>query len=164
MFNTVISTIEHFAKDVTDFQTAKLAFGVLTRMVSTWGGPDLASQPQLGGNALNSSAQPSLPGFDRFMMERFSPLCWAMPTNPNFDCKDAQGQQVLGEAASLQKAIYTKTGQEYLTWLRDVELSGMGMEIGAKEQYLNALSNSHLKAFQQYFKVRSSRSTERPAC
>jgi len=86
-------------------------------------------------------------------MTTFSPLCWAVPSNPNFDPKDAQGKQVLGEAAALQKAIYTKMGQEYLTYLKDVELSGMGMNSATINEYLSALSQSDTKAFQQFFKV-----------
>lgn len=91
------------------------------------------------------------------MMTTFSPLCWAVPSNPDFDPKDAQGKQVLGEAAALQKAIYTKTGQEYLTYLKDIELNGMGMNSATINEYLNALSQSDNKAFQQFFKVILSR-------
>ncbi|KAL8943606.1 MAG: hypothetical protein Q9216_000971 [Gyalolechia sp. 2 TL-2023] len=140
-FATVISTIEHLAKDASDFPTAKLAFTVLTRMVMTWGGQDIQT----------GSPQPTLPGFDRFMMERFSPLCWALPSQPNFDPKDAYGRQAMGEAAGLQKAIYTKTGEEYLSYLRNTELNGMGMDAGTVDEYLRALSNTDGKAFKQYF-------------
>ena len=124
-------------------------------MVFTWGGPDLRLQsPAIQNRNLPyESPQPNLPGFDRFMMMKFSPTCWAIPSNPNFDPKDAQGKQVLGEAAALQKAIYTKTGQGYLTWLRDVELSRMGMDNGTIEEYLRALCTSNTKEFQQFFKV-----------
>ena len=104
----------------------------------------------------SAAPQPSLPGFDQFMMTRFSPLCWAIPTNPSFEPKDAQGRQALGEAAGLQKAIYTKIGQEYLTWVRDVELKGMGMNSGMMEEYLRALSTLDGKAFRHFFQVSSS--------
>lgn len=110
-------------------------------MVVTWGGPDVQ----------NGSPQPTLPGFDRFMMERFSPLCWSLPSQPNFDCKDAQGRQAMGEAAGLQKAIHTKTGEEYLSFLRNTELSGMGMDAATVDEYVRVLSNSDAKAFKQYF-------------
>ena len=86
-------------------------------------------------------------------MTRFSPVCWAIPANPNFNPKDAQGRQVLGEAAGLQKAIYSKTGGEYVTWLRDVELRGMGMDEGTVDDYMNALCNSDAKGFRQFFQV-----------
>ena len=124
-------------------------------MVFTWGGLDLQLQPSAvgDGNASYGSPQPKIPGFDRFMMTTFSPTCWAIPSNPNFDPKDAQGKQVLSEAAALQKAIYTKTGQEYLTWLREAELSGMGMDSGTIDEYLHALCTSDTKEFQHFFKV-----------
>lgn len=124
-------------------------------MVFTWGGPDLKVQSAAigDGNPSYGSPQPKLPGFDRFMMITFSPTCWAIPSNPHFDPKDAQGRQVLGEAAALQKAIYTKTGQEYLSWLRDAELSRMGMDRGTIEEYLRALCTLDTKEFQRFFKV-----------
>ena len=152
VFTTVISTIEHFAKDITDFQTAKLAFSVLARMVLTWGGS--GSEALGNGISTNSPSQePKLPGFDDFMMTTFSPLCWAVPSNPSFDPKDAQGKQVLGEAAALQKAIYTKTGQKYIEYLQNVELSSMGMDINTINGYLATLCNAETKTFQQFFKV-----------
>jgi len=143
------------AKDINDFQTAKLAFSVLTRMVHTWGGPDIESPSSTttNGQITSASPQPRLPGFDRFMMTTFSPLCWAIPSNSNFDPKDAQGKQVLGEAAVLQKAILAKIGQEYLTWLRDIGLSGMGMDSGTIDEYLRALCNNDTKGFQRFFQV-----------
>lgn len=128
-------------------------------MVFTWGGLDLQLQSSAvgDGNVSYGSPQPKLPGFDRFMMTAFSPTCWAIPSNPSFDPKDAQGKQVLGEAAALQKAIYTKTGQEYLTWLREAELSGMGMDRGTIDEYLRALCTLDTKEFQHFFKVRTLR-------
>lgn len=146
--------IEHLAKDVTDFAAAKLALFILTRMVETWGGPDVQSpSTSHGNNITNITPQPTLPGFDRFMMTRFSPLCWALPTSLDFPSKDAQAKLVLGEAAGLQKAIYLKTGQEYVTWLRNVELRDMGMDAGIMEEYLRALCNFDLKGFRQFFQV-----------
>lgn len=122
-------------------------------MTLVWGGPDLPSQTSLTSDGATPASQPSLPGFDRFMIERFSPLCWALPSNSEFNPKDAQGKQVLSEAAGLQKAIYSKTGQEYLTWLRDVELRGMGMADSAIDEFLQTLCNSDLKRWRQYFQV-----------
>lgn len=154
-FDGVILTIEHLAKDINDFPTAKLAFAVFTRMVTTWGGANLPAQPPSPGNGDVTvlTSQPTLPGFDQFMMTRFSPLSWAIPSNPNFDSKDAQGRQVLGEAAGLQKAIYAKMGQEYLAWLRDIELRGMGMDSGVIDEYLHALSTFDPKGFRHFFQV-----------
>jgi len=140
-----ISSIEHFTKDPDDFLTAKIAFQVLSKICATWGGPDIP--------ATSNRPQPSLPGFDRFMMERFSSLAWAIPSHPKYNPNDAQGRQVLKEAAALQKAICAKNGATYLAYLRDVELRGMGMDEGSIEEYLRALAGLDLKEFRNYFVV-----------
>ena len=154
VFATVISTIEHLATDTSDYPTAKLAFSVLSRMVLTWGGPDLyPQQAQLHSSIAAASPQPTLPGFDRFMIERFSPLCWAMPSSPDFNSKDAQARQTLGEAAGLQKTIFLKTGQEYLAMLKNSQLRNMGMGDADIEEYLNALCTLDVRDFKQFFQV-----------
>ncbi|PGH17132.1 exportin-T [Helicocarpus griseus UAMH5409] len=146
IFETVITTIEHFARDVDDFPTAKMAFLVLARMSSLWGGPDI-TQPANGENTTESA----LPGFAQFMISRFSPLCWSLPMTPTFNPKDAQAKQVLGEAASLQKIIYLKTGQEYIEWLRNRELPGLGMGGDLINEYVGSLEQLDLKGFRQFF-------------
>ena len=87
------------------------------------------------------------------MIERFSPLCWALPSNPDFDPMDAQAKQVLAEAAHLQMVICSRTGYQHLTWLRDVELRGMGMDEETVNEYMQAVGTTDLKRFRQYFQV-----------
>lgn len=146
----MISTIEHFAKDIEDFTTAKMAFSVLSRMCGCWGGPDI------GPGAANGTTptQAALPGFGSFMITRFSPLCWALPSNPSFNSKDAQAKQVLAEAGALQHTIYLKTGMEYADYLRNRELPGMGMGTDLIDEFLTALSQLDVKGFRQFFPVR----------
>ncbi|KAM5458124.1 pre-tRNA nuclear export protein [Microsporum audouinii] len=150
IFETVISTIEHFAKDADDFPTAKMAFLVLARMSSLWGGPDIV--PPANG-ATTTQPETALPGFAQFMITRFSPLCWALPMNSSFNPKDAQAKQVLGEAAAMQKVIYSKTGPEYLQWLRNSEFPGMGMGTDLINEYLSSLEQLDVKAFRQFFQA-----------
>ncbi|KAK5003057.1 pre-tRNA nuclear export protein, partial [Cryomyces antarcticus] len=85
-----------------------------------------------------------------FIITRFSPICWALPSNPSFNAKDMQARQVLSEVASLQQMILLKTGQEYLTWLRDKELREMGLQGQVIDEYLRALTGD-AKAFKQFF-------------
>ncbi|WEW58821.1 pre-tRNA nuclear export protein [Emydomyces testavorans] len=151
IFETVVTTIEHFAKDVDDFPTAKMAFLVLSRMSNLWGGPDIM-QPSSPTNGTVPS-QPALPGFTQFMITRFSPLCWALPMNSSFNPKDAQAKQVLGEAASLQKIIYSKTGLEYIRWLRETELPGMGMGSDLVNEYVASLELLDVKGFRHFFQA-----------
>ncbi|KAL5335793.1 Exportin-T [Aspergillus crustosus] len=147
IFDSVITTIEHFAKDVDDFTTAKMAFSVLAKMGSSWGGPDIVPADSNG----TASTQVALPGFGQFMITRFSPLCWALPATPTFNSKDAYAKQVLAEAGGLQRTIYSKTGMEYIEYLRDRELPGMGMGGDLVEEYVGTLSQSDLKGFRQFF-------------
>ena len=149
VFDPLISTLEHFTKDATHLPTSKLAFSVLSCMIKVWGGPDVVGSD---GSTQNSS-QPTFPGFDRFMMERFSPLVWMLPSNTNFNPKDAQARQALGEAATMQRTIYAKTGQQYLEYLQETEFKSMGLDQVSMNDYLQALATFDTKKFQQYFKV-----------
>lgn len=144
-FEALVGTIEFFAKDAEDLPTAKMAFQALNKMCATWGGPDVVSQTN------GVAPQPVLPGFDRFMITRFSPLCWTLPKSASFNAKDAQARQALAEAAALQKMIFSKCGGEYLSWLRDNELRGMGMNEQMISEYLEALSQLDLKVFKGFF-------------
>ena len=150
IFETVIGTLEHFAKDIEDYPTAKMAFIVMARMCTTWGGPDTVQSP---GQKIEAptGGQTAMPGFDQFMITRFSLLCWAMPSNQNFNSKDAQARQVLTEAAALQKTIYLKLGDRYLTWMRDNELRSMGMSDALMNEFLQKLSTSDMKAYKNFF-------------
>lgn len=145
IFDTIVSTIEHFARDTSEHPDAKLATSVLTKMASVWGGPSITDP---ANNATNPS--PSLPGFDRFMISRFSALTWTLMTNPAFEPKDAQANRVVGEIASLQQTILAKTGQQYLTYLRDVELRNLGLQDPAIDSYLTALMSCDAKRFKTF--------------
>ena len=118
-------------------------------MIRTWGGPDVVAPD----GSTRGPSQPSLPGFDGFMMERFSPLVWVLPSNTDFNPKDAQAKQALGEAAAMHKAIYAKTGQQYLNHLQETEFKNMGWDQETATGYLQALSASDTKKFRQYFQV-----------
>lgn len=153
IFVLVINTVIHLAQDVQDYRTAKLALTVLGRFVANFGGPDVVAQ--INGAKTNGVhvIKAQLPGFDDFMMRRFSPICWSMPRNAAFDVKDAQARLALGEAAALQKAIYHKSGSPYVSFLQDSELTSVGMDATHIADYLQALTTLDVKGFQQYFKV-----------
>ncbi|KAI9847879.1 MAG: pre-tRNA nuclear export protein [Thelocarpon superellum] len=158
---TLMSTIEHFAKDRTDLPTAKLAYTLLTKMASQWGGPDQAIEDGTNPNwtvaahtaSTTAAAVPTntattttstttststsapttttLPGFTEFMITRLSPVCWALASNPDFNPKDAQSRQVLSEAAALQKTIYAKTGPAFVSYLKDVWFPSLQLAAGS---------------------------------
>ncbi len=158
VFETVISTLEHFAKDGNDFPTAKMTFQVLSRMVSVWGGPDVVNRTHREPNGVlpDSRPQPTLPGFDDFIMKRFSPLVWAITSSPSFNPKDAQAKQVLGEMAALHKSIYMKLGSVHLGWVREKELGsmgGLGLDGKWVAEYTESLVKMDMKTFKVFFQV-----------
>lgn len=149
-FETVLGSIEHFTKDISDPTTAKMAFQLLARMCMVWGGQDAVSN-QLPTD-LTQPQQQELPGFKQFMMTRFSPLCWAMPANPNFNPKDGQSRQVLMEAGGLQKTIYAKNGEEYLNYMRNTELPTVGLQNGpAMNEFFEKLKTLDAKSWKSWF-------------
>ena len=49
------------------------------------------------------------------LIQGFSATCWAVPTSANFNTKDAQAKLVLGEIGGVQKAIYQKAGDDFIS-------------------------------------------------
>lgn len=147
--------------------TVKLVFTVLIAMCSHWGGPDIAGIVSQGGSSGSRQASTNgtngatataaaLPGFNRFMIERFSGLCWSLLTDPSFDVRDAQARQVVNEMASLQKTIYAKTGDEFLVYLRQTCFPNLGLvDDSVTETYLTALQTRDIKGFKAFFVVSS---------
>lgn len=158
---SLIASIEVLAKDASDMPTARMAFGALNEMVNRWGGSraEPATSPVQvtfpvavgGGGADATSVSAVIPGFNRFMIERFTAVSWALPTNPAFNPRDAQTRQVVLEIATVQKTIFDKTGQDYVAYLRDMYFPGMQLGNDAADEYLRALQNNDLKAFRQFF-------------
>jgi exportin-T len=138
-FEPIVSSIETFARDTRDYQTARLSICVIIRMINVWSGPD-----RVGPGANTAPTTPGtepLPGFDNYVLERFSPLVWSIPASPGFNSKDAQAKQVLHETANLQTEIIKKVGEPYVERLRS-DLSGMGVGGDMVDQYLHTLAGA----------------------
>ena len=110
-------------------------------MISAWGGPDKVGPGATVAPASPVTTQTPLPGFDNYVVERFSPLAWSVPTSSGFNSKDAQARQVLHEAANLQTEIIKKIGEPYVERLRS-DLGGMGVGSEGVEQYLQMLAGA----------------------
>lgn len=148
LFETVITTIEHYARDNGESNDARLALAVCTKMCDTWGGPDVFDLSKK--NNVAAAPSPTLPGFDQFMISRFSSLTWSVMTNSGFRPKDPYASRALGEIAFLQQAILAKNGDAYLQSLRDTELPNLGLQPSMVNDYLHALANMDAKAFKQW--------------
>lgn len=133
IFDTFITSITRFSCDISDPQSARLAFSVLVKMTNIWGGPDMAN---LG--AVDAAPQPTLPGFDSFILSQFAPLPWALIGTERFNASDAQMRSVLQEAASLQWAILRKNGVLYQNHLQD-ELRALGCSDDGIQSYFGSI-------------------------
>lgn len=131
-FEPLILSVTSLAKTVNsgtgNLTSSRLAFSVLTRMADLWGGPNiatLAAEP----TSTNISPSPAFPGFDRFLIERFHPICWEVLKEPQFrPAQDAQAKQVLNEIAGLEQTIYLKTSDMFLQHLQQDFFPSMGVD------------------------------------
>jgi exportin-T len=110
-------------------------------MTNVWSGPDKVGPGANSGPTSPVTTQAPLPGFDNYVVERFSPLAWSVPATPGFNLKDAQAKQVLYEAANLQTEIVKKVGEPYVQRLKS-DLSGNGVDEGNVDQYLRTLAGA----------------------
>ncbi|KAK6361200.1 pre-tRNA nuclear export protein [Orbilia blumenaviensis] len=156
-FQALLETVEHFAKDVSDPHAERMAISLMARMSSVWGGPEIPETilPEDKKKSTPSAQkgqvpQEPVPGFDRFMIT-FSEICWAVPANPAFDAKDAQGRLVLGEVATLQKVIYGRTGTNFVTYLQGTYFPSINFPEQAALEYLSALQQLDHKKFKKFF-------------
>ena len=142
VFEALVECVSLFARQAADLPTAKLAFAVLVKMVSVWGGPDVSPSDA------SARPQPALPGFDSFAVSRFSPLSWAIPASPGFRVRDPAARNVIYEIATMQQEILRKTGNAYVEALR-MELRGMGAAEGDIDAYVSKLGGDP-KQFKEF--------------
>ncbi|APA10228.1 hypothetical protein SS1G_07334 [Sclerotinia sclerotiorum 1980 UF-70] len=130
-FDPLVQSVTTLAKTVTNetgnLAASKIAFSVMTKMAELWGGPTIATP----GQPITSSVQPqpTFPGFDTFLIERFHPVCWEVLREPHFrPMVDAQSKSVLNELAGLEHVIYMKTGNMFVEHLQGNFFPSMGVD------------------------------------
>lgn len=139
-FESLISSVIELGKTLEgNLGPSRLAFTILLRISSIWGGPDVAIISQ-NPTAPTGSATPAIPGFDQFMIDRFHNTCWEVLRNPNFrPGQDAQTRQILVEIASLEQLIYTKTGDAFIQNLQNGVFPSLGIN---GDEFLRSLTTS----------------------
>ncbi|PHH89210.1 hypothetical protein CDD83_6497 [Cordyceps sp. RAO-2017] len=149
-FEPMISSVMELAKTLDgNIGPSRLAFSLMARMSAIWGGPDQVTLGQNASAAGAEAARRAIPGFDRFMIERFHAVCWEVMRNPSFrPSQDAQTKQVLTEIACLEQTIYSKTGDMFIQELRGGLFPSLGID---GEEFLRSLTTSTDKrAFSSY--------------
>lgn len=139
-FEPMIASVLELAKTLDgNLGPSRLAFTIMGRISSLWGGPDVATISKTP-SAPTGSPSPVIPGFDHFMMERFHSTCWEVLRNPNFKpSSDAQTKQVLTEIAALEQTIYTKTGDMFIQQMQNEVFPSLGIN---GDDFLRSLTTS----------------------
>ncbi|KAF5129945.1 Exportin-T [Metarhizium anisopliae] len=148
-FEPMISSITELAKTLDgNIGPSRLAFTLMARISAIWGGPDVATISQ-NPVAPTTGPAPAIPGFDRFMLDRFHSVCWEVMRNPSFrPAQDAQTRQVLTEIAGLEQTIYTKTGDVFIRELQNGLFPTLGIN---GDEFLRSLTTStDKKGFSSY--------------
>ncbi|KAK7936626.1 armadillo-type protein [Apiospora aurea] len=151
-FESLITSILGLARDVDpasgNLPVSRIAFALLGKMTSVWGGPDVANI-SANPTAPSGSPTPSIPGFDQFFIDRFHTVCWEILRDPNFKpSNDAQTRQVLTEIAGLEQAIYLKTGDAFIQHLQSSVFPAVGID---GTDFLRAMTTStDRKSFTKY--------------
>ena len=150
-FDTIIATIEHFARDTAELSDARAAISVLSRMAQVWGGPNVFTPGPNRDISEASQPEPKLPGFDHFLIARFSSLSWNVMRNSGLHPREASAAKVVQEIATLQQTILTKTGAAYVdSLLQDKDLPAIGLGGDVLAQYLRSITTMDNKAFKQW--------------
>ncbi|RPA74847.1 Xpo1-domain-containing protein [Ascobolus immersus RN42] len=164
IFEQIIQTVEHFARDYSDPNTQKQAINVFSTMCRAWGPNPVYDSTTTVNGATVPSTQASqtsnftithkpLPGFDQFMMDRFSLICWEISADPAFKLQDAQSKQLLGEIATLQKTIYLSVGDRFSEYLRTAYFPRIGLPDAIVSEFLEALQKLDQRDFKNFFRV-----------
>ncbi|KFZ08528.1 hypothetical protein V501_05931 [Pseudogymnoascus sp. VKM F-4519 (FW-2642)] len=132
LFDVLLISVETLAKNVNNgtghLAASRMAFSILAKMAQLWGGPDVAT-PSHYPETATPAPTPAFPGFDQFLINRFSPVCWEVLRNPDFrPYQDAQAKSVLTEIAGLQQIIYSKTGMLFIEHLQQSFFPSMGFD------------------------------------
>lgn len=139
-FEPLVSSIIELGRTLEgNWGPSRLAFTIMTRISTIWGGPDVATIAQ-NPTAPTGPATPAFPGFDQFMIDRFHSTCWEVLRNPVFKpWQDAQTKQILAEIAGLEQLIYTKTGDLFIQNLQNNLFPSLGVDGG---EFLRLLTTS----------------------
>ncbi|KAI8984344.1 armadillo-type protein [Mycotypha africana] len=141
--NTILQTFLHFAKDNSDPTTQKMSFGVFLKTVNSWATHTAATAP--GTNS------PSVTGFDQFVYNELLPITFSVPMSSAFNLADGQSILVFGEMTSIQKAMYSKQGADYLEYMKNIYLPSIQCPPETAERYCQAIQQTDSRQFKKYF-------------
>ncbi|KAG5366963.1 Exportin-T [Yarrowia sp. B02] len=145
--DSIIKSVIHYASDPSDIYTCRSAATCLTKMIQLWGNGVLEGPSET--ETVFDQGQ-KIDGFEQLVLE-FSGLCWQVPASPGFNLQDAQSKILVTELGNIQKHIYVKKGDQFLSYLVEQYFPQIGVPDNAAKDYVEKLKTLENKEFKKYF-------------
>lgn len=145
--DSIIKSVIHYASDPTDIYTCRSAASCLTKMIQLWGNGELEAAS--AEESVFDQGQ-KIDGFEQIVLE-FSGLCWQVPASSGFNLQDAQSKILVTELGNIQKHIYLKKGDQFLSYLVEQYFPQIGVPDNAAKDYVEKLKTLENKDFKKYF-------------
>ncbi|QSL64544.1 hypothetical protein MERGE_001845 [Pneumocystis wakefieldiae] len=136
-FETFLRSIIHFAADISDPSTEKIAFSILNKMVNAWA----SDQSDIS----DIKAKKIVPGFDQFIFHSLSSLCFEVPSKQSFNPRDTH------EISNLQFTIFKKKEVEFERYLYNIYFPSVNIPQEIAKEYVEALKQLNAKQFKTFF-------------
>ncbi|CEP16433.1 hypothetical protein [Parasitella parasitica] len=136
---TILQTFLHYAKDNSDPTTQKMSFGVFLKTVNSW------------ASNTTSASGPTIAGFDQFVYNELLPITFSVPMSAAFNLADGQSILVFGEMTSIQKAMCSKQGANFIDYMKRVFLPSIQCPPETAERYCQAVQQYEGRQFKKYF-------------
>ncbi|KAI9138013.1 armadillo-type protein [Paraphysoderma sedebokerense] len=131
---SLVSSIVHYALDTGDKTGQKIAINVFGKLIGSGFGSG-------GGEEL-----------ERMVFESVARICFEMTMGSGFDVKDGKSLVIISEVSLLQKTTLSKYGPNYITYLLQVYLPGIGCPPELGQEYVNAMQNLDGKKWSDWVK------------
>lgn len=86
-FVSLLESVVSVAYDPSDPPCQKVAFHLLARLTTHFGG---TAQTSNAGNIAETGPQVTVPGYEQYIYEKLIPMAFEVPAMPTFNMKDGQ--------------------------------------------------------------------------
>ncbi|KAG5518198.1 hypothetical protein PMAC_003384 [Pneumocystis sp. 'macacae'] len=142
-FEAFLQSIIHFAVNISDPSVEKIAFSILNKMITLW----VSDQ----SHANDLEIRKTVSGFDQFIFQSLSSLCFEIPSKQSFNPQDARVIAVLSEISNLQFTIFQKKQAEFERYLCNIYFPSMNIPKEIANEYIEALKHLNVKQFKIFF-------------
>ncbi|CCJ29157.1 unnamed protein product [Pneumocystis jirovecii] len=142
-FEAFLQSIIHFAANISDPSIEKIAFSILNKMITLWA----SDQSQISDIKIKKTVS----GFDQFIFQSLSSLCFEVPSKQSFNPQDTQTITVLSEISNLQFTIFQKKQAEFERYLCNIYFPSVNIPKEIANEYIEALKHLNAKQFKFFF-------------